>query len=916
MRATSKIAVIFLLAAGTRLSAQAEQNPAPCDDTALSQARALQQQRAANSAGRVLALYQEALRCSGSLPQETRGDIWLNIGRMQAMLDQMQDAYQSYSSALKAFQQISAPPPEIQKQEAAVLLNLAIALQSLGNIDEALPHFNDALQLFHTLDDKNGEAYTLGELGRTSFLMGDYEAALSYYDRTLAIRNSIDNNKRNNQLKAAVLDLIGRVHARMNQDGLAESYFQNALRLARETEYHQFIAYTLNDLGALQLRQNQPELAEQSHLEAENELEQYEAEDSNGIAETRALLADAEMALGKQGLAQKNYHAALSLQQQSGDVIGQAQTLYSLGLIESSVSGPEDQLGLLENAVELFHQVHHREGESQARFQAAKLLLSREDYENAIKQAAQAIQLAEEVRNFTPGRAQRTGYFASVEKMYRFEINLLLHGHGRAASQGDQLLAFDLMQRSQARALVDALEIRSSSGALADVIGAMEGGGSLLRKLKAQNNKLQWLLQSNAKPHLIEQTFNVVQRLESSIDQMEAQAEKKNPNLKVFSSQTSVSIPDVQQHILDDQSALIQFYLGEPSSYAWVITTTDFELVALPPRKELERDVRTVLEFGNDNSWTRRQQAALNDFRQRLAPLFALVQPKRWIVVPDGALHNFPFSLLSAPALAGAHGPGEIVKIPSVMAISASRQGRSVSPPYMLALFADPVFDRLDSRVHAENDRQHQSQAETADRGQSFSRLLYSRREMKRISRFVPQSKSRIFMDFAARASAASGQELKDFKIIHLATHSLIDTDHPELSRIVFSLVSSDGASATPGFLMLKDVYRMKLSSSLVVLSSCRGASGRQQPGEGPMSLSRAFLFAGSKAVVAPLWEVDDEATAELMGRFYQHMFLDHLPPISALRKAQNDFRHHHVARLRDPYYWAGFELYGDWTGR
>src|SRR5205807_6082585 len=150
-------------------------------------------------------------------------------------------------------------------------------------------------------------------------------------------------------------------------------------------------------------------------------------------------------------------------------------------------------------------------------------------------------------------------------------------------------------------------------------------------------------------------------------------------------------------------------------------------------------------------------------------------------------------------------------------------------------------------------------------------------------------------------------------RVIHLATHSLTNERHPALSRIVFSRVAKDG-TPRPGDLFAKDIYRMTLSADLVVLSSCRSAMGKQQAGEGPMSLSRAFLFAGSKAVVASLWEVNDEATAELMRRFYRHMLKDKLPPSTALAMAQSDFRHHRNERFRNPYYWAGFELYGEWT--
>src|SRR5437764_9277099 len=101
----------------------------------------------------------------------------------------------------------------------------------------------------------------------------------------------------------------------------------------------------------------------------------------------------------------------------------------------------------------------------------------------------------------------------------------------------------------------------------------------------------------------------------------------------------------------------------------------------------------------------------------------------------------------------------------------------------------------------------------------------------------------------------------------------------------------------------------MKLSSDLVVLSSCRAAAGAEGAGEGPMSLSRAFLFAGSRAVLSSVWESDDEATAKLMGQFYRHMLKENLAPLDALAKTQSEFRHHRDSRLRNPYYWAGFEL-------
>jgi CHAT domain-containing protein len=185
-------------------------------------------------------------------------------------------------------------------------------------------------------------------------------------------------------------------------------------------------------------------------------------------------------------------------------------------------------------------------------------------------------------------------------------------------------------------------------------------------------------------------------------------------------------------------------------------------------------------------------------------------------------------------------------------------------------------------------------------------------REAEFISRFVPKSQRISFRGFDARLDAATGDALSKFKIIHIASHAVIDNQHPDLSYIVLSLVTEDG-HPRPGLLLQKTIYRMHLNADLVVLSLCRSALGVPDPGEGLMSLSRAFLFAGSKSVLASLWEVDDEATAEFMGSFYRHMLQEKNSPSRALAMTQAEFRHHRVEKFRNPYYWAAFELYGDW---
>jgi len=176
--------------------------------------------------------------------------------------------------------------------------------------------------------------------------------------------------------------------------------------------------------------------------------------------------------------------------------------------------------------------------------------------------------------------------------------------------------------------------------------------------------------------------------------------------------------------------------------------------------------------------------------------------------------------------------------------------------------------------------------------------------------RLVPESKKLEAVDFAANRAAATSPELARYAIVHFATHGLINNHHPELSGVVLSLVDEQG-HAQNGFLRLYDIYNLKLQADLVVLSACQTALGTEIKGEGLVGLTRGFMYAGTPRVVASLWQVDDRATSEFMGRFYEAMLKQGLRPAAALRAAQ-------VSMWKDKrwmaaHYWAAFTLQGEW---
>jgi CHAT domain-containing protein len=305
-----------------------------------------------------------------------------------------------------------------------------------------------------------------------------------------------------------------------------------------------------------------------------------------------------------------------------------------------------------------------------------------------------------------------------------------------------------------------------------------------------------------------------------------------------------------------------------------------------------------------------------------LGPVRDRLAAQRLVFVADGLLHHVPFGALSARdgrPLVATH---EVVTAPSasVVALLRATAGSRPRPTRTVAVLADPVFDRADSRVVASSASStgdaavQRATLERATRDFGFDggrlpRLVFTRREARSILAFSPGG--RPALDFQASRATVQDPQLKEYRYLHFATHGLLNDVRPELSGLVLSLVDRDGRDV-PGLLTASDVFNLELGADLVVLSGCRTALGKEVRGEGLIGLTRAFMYAGVPRVVASLWPVDDLTTAELMKGFYEGMLgPETLRPAAALRRAQA--RMARDPRWSAPYYWAGFQLQGDW---
>jgi CHAT domain-containing protein len=445
--------------------------------------------------------------------------------------------------------------------------------------------------------------------------------------------------------------------------------------------------------------------------------------------------------------------------------------------------------------------------------------------------------------------------------------------------------------------------------------------------------------------------------LTTEYDEIRSAINAASPRYASFTQPRPLTLAETQQ-MLPDDTMLLEYALVDERSYLWSVTRTDVSTFELPGRAEIEGAARNVYE-----SLVANQPVAGESFEQRqarvthangqfptlvenlsqmvLGPVASRLGKKRLLIVADGALQYIPFQILTLPEMKdrGTGGSAmsaiplvadhEIVNEPSASALALLLTETTTRKPASnsVAVLADPVFESDDPRVssngaltntatmtaqlkESETRRALRDIGLTSQTGERIPRLLASGDEADAIMSAAPWWSGFKAVGFEASRSTAMSSKLEQYRIVHFATHGLLNNEHPELSGIVLSLVDHKG-QPQDGFLRLHDIYNLKLPVDLVVLSACNTGLGKDVRGEGLIGLTRGFMYAGASSVVASLWKVDDEATAELMRLFYGYMLRDGLAPAAALRKAQLEMSQQ--KRWQSPYFWAGFIIQGQY---
>jgi len=821
------------------------------------------------------------------------------MGGAYDSLGDPEKALQCYEDALIAFRKVGSPG-----NEAAVLNNIGKIYQDTGDWQKSLDFNSRAVEVARSAENKRVEAGALRNIGLTYEALGEREKSLEYYERALPLRRAVGDKAG----EAETLKSIAAAYGNLGQSRKAQEYYDQALDLRR----------TVGDL--------------------------------RGQALTLTSVAETYLVTGDLKTAEDTYLAALPLARMVGDRRLLSILLNGLADLNTLEQQRERAIENYSEAFAIADSLGDRQNKSKALQGLARAHRDLGNLTEARQFISKAVTELEDVRAAVVSQDLRASYVAARQEAYLLNVDILMRLDQRFPSNGFDARALETSERARARSLLEMLveaRVDIRHGVDPQLVSRER---QLSQLLQTKSERMLQLLDGSAGRQQADAFNKEIAELENEYQQVQAEIRKNSPEFASITQPQPLNASAIQA-LLDDDTLLVEYSLAPERSYAWAVTPSSLQTYELPGRDEIERSAREVYELVTARSTSKKGESARQKQEriaradaqlpvaiQRLSrlvtkPLQGKPKQKRIVVVADGALQYVPFAMLTLSAPGAAYHPlvldYEIVNVPSASVLAIQRQtaAQRKPAPKGVAVIADPVFSIRDARVKSAKNKpaeeyvgdvavatrllQHLGDdSGTSGATRTIPRLPFTASEAKAIESAAAGFSNLSAVDFKASRSTVLSSNLSEYRYVHFATHGYLDSERPDLSALVLSLVDENG-NAQEGFLRAHEIYNLNLPAELVVLSACETGLGKDIRGEGLVGLTRGFMYAGASRVAVSLWSVSDKATSELMHDFYQAMLKRGESPAAALRAAQVQLLKQKA--WSSPYYWAPFVLQGEW---
>ena len=743
-----------------------------------------------------------------------------------------------------------------------------------GNFSKSINSFSKALEIFKGENKHSEVANILNNLATIYMNLGSFELSLHLLLQTLDIDRSIGN------ISNISMDLnnLGELYRRMateEQDDekyrLALARYIDGLKLARENNEINTEIRILCNLGNLYLETGECDTS----LKYSNE----------GIK--RAILVPN---LTFKGMLYNN--------------IGYA-NLY-LANYKTSISNFKKaiEIGNRIGAYNILWEAHSGLGQN---------YINIGDFDNSELNLLRSIELIERLRSRISLDRNKTGFVRDKVKVYTQVIDLYYQNFDNLNIRENSARIFFIVEKAKARAFMDFLNENDVNIKERFSHQFQLREKEISERISYHLNRLRNL---NATDRDREIKLNQLASIEGEYMAFLNKVRVEMPELADVVSPEPYDLAQIQNDLLDDESVILEYYLGEPRSYMFAISSDSFALHTLPPKNEIQRSLRAYLKILSDgpSKQFKGEKAAARLLNELISPARNLLndEKKNLIIVPDGILFYLPFESLievdnerhEQRYLVRRFNVSYMPSASSLLFLKNSKKQRQFSKD-LLAL-GDPTY-MPDPKERGENISTSAILFELyKSLGFDFSPIPHSGNEVKAISKNFEMTRSDIFLGENANELNFKKMHLEDYKIIHFACHGFIDEIFPLRSAMVLSRMSEGDED---GFLQAQEIYNLKLGSELVVLSACQTGRGKIESGEGVLGLHRVFFFAGARSVISTLWEIGDKPTALFMDHFYKNLASGNSKSTS-LRLAKMKMME---SKYSHPFYWAAFVLSGDY---
>jgi len=831
-------------------------------------------------------------------------------GKADRFARRYEKSIQNFNAAIRLARQVGS-----KEHEAKCLRQLSFAYLDKQDAESFLSLNKRALEIAQELKDQGLQAKSLINIGLYYFRLNDYSRALNSYSDALDLARNT-NNKEDESLCLKNISLI-LMNLGMYERSL--DYLLAACDIDRQLGNTNFLPQNINTLGEAFRNQglifsNKEDLSkalryftEALDLAKRNGDQNMESIATNNTGNIHLDLENYETAL--------NFlRPALEAAEKARDSEALVEILTNMGICSLKTGNIKQAQQYFEKALERGDKAGTNKLLWEPLFYLGQCQENKEAYGQALACYRESVAAIDHIRSHILADSYKVGFGKNKTRVYESLISLLYRlNKNEATGEGAEEI-FAVVEKAKARAFLESLgELENDFRSRLNL--------PLKKKEGELSTRISSLLQEMSQGGLSRSRMAGLQdELKQSEDEylrLIARMRTEAPEVADIISPLPVGVEQVQERLLDEKTAVLEYFLGDSRSFLFSVTKKGLAVFPLPPKEELEKSIYAYTKLLSEppkGKWRGRPAAERLSrvlFSSALKTLPASIE--RLVIIPDGLLYYLPFETLALFPQGQSSGEDFLISkydvsyAPSCSALLLlSERKKKERYPKTLLAFGNPLYPSDSSLSGKRKISLTGVMKETYEgQGFDFSSLAQSKQEIKEISQLFGKNDRDVYLGKDAGEETVKKIRLGDYQIIHFACHGFLDEKMPFRSALVLSSAEDDKED---GFLQAREIANLHLAAELVVLSACQTGRGYMEKGEGILGLTRTFFYAGARSVVSALWEIGDKATAELMGQFYHHLSRKK-DKAQALRLAKLGLL---KTKYAHPFYWAGFVLHGE----